>query len=48
MVKENIDLDEMDVIEELHLRIDTLLEILEKKGIMTKKEFEIVFEEKYQ
>ncbi|MFP4402607.1 MAG: hypothetical protein ACLFPL_05255 [Candidatus Nanoarchaeia archaeon] len=42
--EENIEVTEMDVIEEAHLRIDALLEYLEKKGIGSVQEFEEYFE----
>lgn len=43
--EENIEVTEMDVIEEAHLRIDALLDYLEKKGVGSAQEFEEYFEE---
>lgn len=41
--KEFIDVDNTDMVEEVHDRIDALIEVLEKKGIMTKEEFDAKF-----
>ena len=43
--EDNIEVTEMDVIEEAHLRIDALLAYLEKKGLGSVDEFEAFYEE---
>lgn len=37
--REEITVDNLDLIEEVHLRIDALIEILEKKGLITEEEY---------
>ncbi|MCH8520087.1 MAG: hypothetical protein LAT82_05015 [Nanoarchaeota archaeon] len=43
--EDNIEVTEMDVIEEAHLRIDALLVYMEKKGLGSVEEFESFYEE---
>ena len=43
--EDNIEVTEMDVIEEAHLRIDALLAYMEKKGLGSAQEFEDFYEE---
>lgn len=43
--EDNIEVTEMDVIEEAHLRIDALLAYMEKKGLGSVDEFEAFYEE---
>lgn len=45
--EKDIEVENIDLIEEVHDRIDVLIEILEKKGILTKEEYEAKYE-KYQ
>ena len=45
MEQDEIEVTELDVIEEAHLRIDALLLYLEKKGIASVEEFEQFYEE---
>lgn len=42
--EDNIEVTQMDVIEEAHLRIDALLAYMEKKGMGSVKEFEEFYE----
>lgn len=43
--EDNVEVTEMDVIEEAHLRIDALLAYIEKKGLGSVDEFESFYEE---
>lgn len=43
--KEYIDVDDTSLVEEVHDRIDVLITMLEKKGIMTREEFDSKYDE---
>ena len=42
--EEELEITEMDIIDEAHLRIDAILAYLEKKGLGSIEEFETFFE----
>ena len=37
--KDYIDVEDMDVIEEVHTRIDALIKALDKKGVLSEQEY---------
>lgn len=43
--EDNIEVTQMDIVEEAHLRIDALLMYMEKKGLGSVDEFESFYEE---
>ena len=42
--KEQIDVDNAEMFQEVHDRVDALIEVLEKKGVLTKEEFDGFYE----
>jgi len=45
--KEYIDVEQLDMIEEVHTRLDVLLDLLEEKGVLTKAQYESRLEKFY-
>ncbi len=45
---EYVDVDELEMIEEVHNRIDVLLDLLEEKGVLTKAQYEARLEKFYE
>ena len=46
--KEYIDVEQLDMVEEVHDRIDVLLDLLEEKGIINKKQYDARLEKFYE